>query len=314
MSKTTLSLKLLTKLASGRLYKKSELADYLEVTERKLIELRYDLIDAGFYIETISGVYGGYRLDKSRSLMLSNLNINNEEFNSLKFIEKTLGNDQSVHHKNFHSVVEKLEANLKNNEVLEYQIIKELSSNRLIEIENDNFEILLNALKCCSKVKFSYKKLDATIKEYTWDPYELFFYKGFWYLITYNEKYNKAYQYKLVRMKHIEILDERYKKSPQFKLSDFTGVTSIFKGEMYHLVLKITPPSSVFISELQVALNQEIIEESDGSIIFKGSMEGKVEILAWLLSLGENVTIIEPIEIKTDYQEKLRKMMSKIMD
>jgi len=307
LSKTTLALKLLTRLSSGALYKKEELADYLEVTKRKLIELRYDLVDAGFYIETISGKSGGYRLDKHRSLMLSTLNLNDDEFNSLKFIQKTLMSQNDKHYLNYSAVVDKVEL-YKQNVSNDFQIIHPIYANRLIEKENQNFEILMKAIIDKQIINFSYKKIDASDKNYTMNPYELFFYKGFWYLITYHEKYNKAYQYKLVRMNEITILNEKYKKSPQFKLCDFTGRTSIFKDEVFFLELDIKPPRAVILSELSLAKDQEIIEHDDGKITFKGTMEGKVEIISWLLSLGDDLIRISPNEINQAYLSVLKNM------
>ncbi|QVK19385.1 WYL domain-containing protein [Mycoplasmatota bacterium] len=298
---------MLIRLSNGALYKKKELADYLEVTERKLIELRYDLVYAGFYIETISGKNGGYRLDKHRSLMFSVLNLNDDEFNSLKFIQKTLTNINDRHYKNFSSVIQKYEIK-KQSRGEDYSIIHPVNENRLIEKENQNFETLIKAIKNSNKITFSYKKIDATYKTYTMHPYELFFYKGFWYLITYNEKYEKAYQYKLVRMNEIIILDEKYKKSPQFQLCDFTGSTSIFKDEAFHLELEIKPPRAVIISELSLAKDQVITEHEDGKITFKGTMEGKIEIINWLLSLGDDLMKIAPIEIEEAYLSVLKNM------
>ncbi len=307
MSKTALALKMISRLSNGALYKKTELADYLEVTERKLIELRYELIDSGFYIETISGRNGGYRLDRHRSLLLSTLNVTDEEFNSLKFIQKTLTNQNGRHYEHFSSLVEKIEFKIQDSSE-DFQIIHPVYANRLIDKENANFEILIKAIKDSKIITFSYKKIDATNKIFTMHPYELFFYKGFWYLITYNEKYNKAYQYKLVRMNEIMILAEKYEKSPQFKLCDFTGNTSIFKDEAFYLELVIKPPRAVIISELQLAKDQEIIVHDDGLITFKGTMEGKAEILSWLLSLGDDLIDISPIEIKDDYLAILKNM------
>ncbi len=311
MSRVTLALKMLTRLSNGALYKKKELANFLEVSERKLIDLRYDLVDAGFYIETLPGKNGGYRLDKNRSFLLSTLNINDDEFNSLKFIQKTMKNKQDKHSQNYLSFVDKLNLK-KQGSFTDYQIIQPINNNRLIEKENDNFEILMNAISEHRVIRFSYKKLNATYKTFTMHPYELFFYKGFWYLITYNEKYGKAYQYKLVRMNEIVILNEKYKKSPQYQLCDFTGSTSIFKDEAYVVELEIKPPRAVIISELLLAKDQEIIEHSDGHITFKGTMEGKVEIINWLLSLGDDLIKISPKEIKEAYVQVLKNMMKNI--
>ena len=65
MSKTSNSIKMLQILNSGRLYKISELAELLETNPRNISEYKKELEDCGYIINSISGKYGGYYLDKS---------------------------------------------------------------------------------------------------------------------------------------------------------------------------------------------------------------------------------------------------------
>lgn len=307
MSKTTLSLQLLARLSNGALYKKSELAEFMEVKPRKLIELRNELIDAGYYIESIPGPYGGYRLDKSRSRMISIFNITTSELNSLKFIHKTTLED-SIHFKHFTEVLEKIEGYMNQHDHLEINVIQPIYHSLLKQKESDYFELLLKAIKNEERVECLYQSLDASIKKIYLKPYDLYFYKGFWYVITYNPKTKKAYHFKLVRMNEVINTHRKFDKDEQFKLSDFTGETSIFKGEEYDLELLITPPNAIIIRETQIAKNQQVIENPDGSILFKGTMEGKFEIISWLLSLGNTVKVIAPLLIKEAYKQEVKKM------
>jgi len=50
----------------------------------------------------------------------------------------------------------------------------------------------------------------------------------------------------------------------------------------------------------------------DKSIIFTADMISKQEIIAWILSLGSDVEIIEPISLKDEIRKELKKMINKL--
>lgn len=55
-------------LNSGKPYKISELAALLDTNERNIIEYRKELEEAGFYINSVPGRYGGYTIDSKNIL------------------------------------------------------------------------------------------------------------------------------------------------------------------------------------------------------------------------------------------------------
>ena len=67
MGKTALCIRMLQILNTGRIYKVTELAEILNTNPRNIYEYKKELdeisIDSGFYIETIPGKYGGYKLN-----------------------------------------------------------------------------------------------------------------------------------------------------------------------------------------------------------------------------------------------------------
>ena len=65
MSKALACIEMLKYLSTGGIYKVSELADLLETSSRNIIEYKRVLDCAGYYIESIPGRYGGYRLERS---------------------------------------------------------------------------------------------------------------------------------------------------------------------------------------------------------------------------------------------------------
>ena len=77
MGKAAMCIKMLEILNTGKIYKVSELADILETNSRNIGEYRKELEECGYYIETIPGRYGGYKL-KDNSIIPS-LKLTEEE-------------------------------------------------------------------------------------------------------------------------------------------------------------------------------------------------------------------------------------------
>ena len=65
MSKLSNLLLMMEYLQSGRKYSVKELATKLEVSERQIRSYKDDLEQAGIYVDTIMGPYGGYVLNQS---------------------------------------------------------------------------------------------------------------------------------------------------------------------------------------------------------------------------------------------------------
>lgn len=74
MGKASMCIQMLELLNTGRVYKKSELAELLNTNPRNLIEYKKELEEAGYEIESISGNYGGYRLLKANVIPAIYLN------------------------------------------------------------------------------------------------------------------------------------------------------------------------------------------------------------------------------------------------
>lgn len=64
MGKAAMCIKMLEILNTGRVYKVSELADFLETNPRNIVEYKKELEECGYYIDSIPGRYGGYQLNQ----------------------------------------------------------------------------------------------------------------------------------------------------------------------------------------------------------------------------------------------------------
>ena len=68
MGKAYNCIKMLEYLSTGKTYKVSELAACLETNPRNIIEYKNTLIEMGYDVESISGRYGGIKLN-SRNIL-----------------------------------------------------------------------------------------------------------------------------------------------------------------------------------------------------------------------------------------------------
>ncbi len=87
MGKASMCIQMLQILRSGRVYKCTELAELLETNPRNVIEYKKELEEAGYYIVSIPGKYGGYKLEQGS--LIPSLNLSNEEKKYYKSVPTT---------------------------------------------------------------------------------------------------------------------------------------------------------------------------------------------------------------------------------
>ena len=84
MSKIANMLNLLQILKDKRIHSLSSLADELEVSERMIRQYKLELEQAGIYLKSFTGKYGGYQIDENNNY----LKIENEEKEKMYVVMK----------------------------------------------------------------------------------------------------------------------------------------------------------------------------------------------------------------------------------
>lgn len=194
MSKISNVLLMLQYLENGRKYNIKELSEKLEVSERMVRLYKEELEEAGIYIDSIMGPYGGYVLNQSIRVpqrkfsiedyqFLKNLNVKDTEKEKLNLIA------DKVHGVYFNSRNENLE--LKDNIKNIYNIItRAINEKRKVKI---NYYIYNNG------------NLDRVIR-----PYEMFLYNTGWGCAAFCELRNDLRHFELKRINNIELLNEKF--------------------------------------------------------------------------------------------------------
>ena len=108
MSKIGNAIKMMMLIQSRGRMKCCELAQELEVTERQIQKYKSDLEQAGIFITSKSGAYGGYELDKENSI--TNINLCLEDISVLDMINEQLKHNNDIYQNEFDNIVTKIKA------------------------------------------------------------------------------------------------------------------------------------------------------------------------------------------------------------
>lgn len=314
MSKFSNLLRLLILLKSKKRMKTKELADNLGVSERMIRKYMDDLAEANVNVESIPGPTGGYELIGYDYLL--NLDLSSEEAISLQIATTYLKESTNFDLKyQLESLNDKIKViNERCNQLEDYSdniVVKPKSVNLNQEIK---FELVVQSA-CISKKKMriKYNSVSSSETDRIIHPYGLITRNNLKYLIAYCENRKKELTFKLMRITQVEILNEKFDLPVSFSIKDFMkNHLGLFHDENYELKLLIKKPFSQSVSEGLYAENQEIKWIDKETIIFKGQMSGKADIIRWILSMRTSVTVLEPEDLKEEIKEELKKMLETI--
>lgn len=264
----------------------------------------------GIYIERKRGRYGGYQLISSS--FLSDFGIDKKELMALETGSNFLKENKGYYlEKEYQLAVEKIKSVMKNT-------LEQPKINYHTKFTNSKFhkekEVVIEVQKAiCSKrkIKLQYFSIRrGSISERIVHPYMVYNYEGFLYLAAYCENNREFRDFKLIRIEELHALDEEFSLK-KFDFHKFIeGSFGIFKGEKLDVKLKIKYPHSVYVKESVYIENQIIEELENGDIIFQAVMKGKPEIMTWIKSMGANVEILKPKELREELIEEIKKLQN----
>ena len=166
------------------------------------------------------------------------------------------------------------------------------------------------ALLSENKIEMKYFSLSSGLKKRKIQPYAMYIYQGFWYVMAYCELRKSIRQFKLSRIRELELLTEDFEKPDEFSLSNYLEDTVgiVYDKEKFNVKLEIDFPISIKVKERVWVDNQEITLREDNSIIFEAKMTGMDDIVHWVLSLGSSVNVLEPRELKKRVKKEAREI------
>lgn len=275
-----------------------ELAEHFEVSKRTILRDIDDLSRAGIPICTTQGVGGGvrimdgYRMD--RTVLTSK---------ELQMILAGLRSLDSVSGSHYYiQLMEKIKAGSSDFVSGGDTILIDLSAWNKESI-SEKIMLIQNAIDEKRAICFCYYSPKAETARMV-DPYYLIFKWSSWYVWGFCRKNLAFRMFKLNRMDQLNMSNEpvpnREVPFPQFETKAFfhtdTHLKAVFDASMRWHLLENYGPSSFSVQE-------------DGSLLYESEMD-EDGVIAWLLSCGDKVTVLEPQSIK----EKLHRIASRVAE
>lgn len=112
------------------------------------------------------------------------------------------------------------------------------------------------------------------------------------------------------RIKNIKITTEFFKTPEDFNIDKYLKSSfGVFHGKITKVKIWFSPDAAEHIKERHWHESQEILDQEDGSIIFKAEVAGIHDIKIWIMSWGAKAKVIEPESLKMKIKSEIGSLM-----
>ncbi|PGX55646.1 transcriptional regulator [Bacillus anthracis] len=309
MSKLSKALRMIELLHARGKMKSSELAYELKIDARTVRDYKKDIEDADINIKSERGRYGGYYISNTSLFPIKNLS--SKELKALIFsVEQLVAKGNPIYSDDAQVALDKLKAlsKIEADKARYIYFVQRSRPNYESSEESRKYLKLQEAFSRGNKVRIKYENNNGRKSERTIEPYGIVHYNEFFYCVAFCNNRQEILKFKLVRMKDIQVLFDRYTIPENFDLEGECPKLGIV-NETLEVELIIYPPFSKSVPESIWGEEQKIEQNSDGSINFKAIMSGKSSVKKWILGMGSSVKVIKPEGMRGEIIEEGRKML-----
>lgn len=317
MSKLSNLMRMLILLKAKGTMRVSELAEKLEVNERMVQTYKMDLLMAGIEIESKSGPYGGYSLPRQYDYLID-LNLNVDEHMALEMIHEQTKSTGFVYAQELETAFHKIHIasrayhqGLGQNSLNGIYGSKASSVEKFLFQEREHCKEIQKSILEGQKIDIEYYSLSTDcVENRIIHPYAVYEYRNSLYVTGFCELRQSVRDFKLSRIRGLKETNLQFELEKAFSLREYmSNCLGIFKDQPQKVVLKILHPMSAIIGEKIWAEDQEIKTlELEKGILFKATLQGKVELVSWILSMGKYAIVIEPQSLKDEVKNEIKKM------
>ena len=297
-------LRLITMLQGKRTYTAQELADDLDVSRRTVFRdlnvLEMAHVPYYFHSDT-----GGYRIDPQFFLPPVNLTLTE----ALAMLGLTGRLRSSA---NFPLQAEAARAAVKLESILPEQIgryvgsVLEKMTVQWTPVSrhaggDQTFDELARALvdKCICRITYQ-SFYEGRVIQTAIRPLRLVFVERAWYVIAYSQQHSEVRTFKLVRIRELTVTKRHFTEPKDLDLGTYFGDAwrMIPEGKLWPIHLRFEKLVAGNVAEVQWHHSQQVTWNRDGSMEFHATVDGLGEITWWLLGYGDQVTVIDPPELR----------------
>lgn len=172
-------------------------------------------------------------------------------------------------------------------------------------VDLEVFGVLARAAAQQRRLRLRYRKPgSSTAEDRVVDPYHLANINGEWFLFAWCHLRQDFRTFVPARMEAVEALEECFRASHHFdleqRLRDSFGVVA-GTGD-YQVTIRFAPAAADYIAEKQWHASQRIENLDDGSLLLHLRLSSLEEVRRWVLSWGDQATVLSPPELRTRLQ------------
>ena len=174
------------------------------------------------------------------------------------------------------------------------------------EKERRNMTALERAVINKYVIKFTYYNSELTITEQTVEPLKLLFKSHSWYLIAFSRRRKEIRTYKLSRIRNLQITDQLFDRTLP---ADFS-LTPAYQEEYNIPMFKLHFSEKIAYKVYDEFQEEYIKKLEDGTLEVTFRYQLSDWTFLYLLSFGEYVEIIDPVEARMLLKEKAQKILA----
>lgn len=301
MSKTSQCIKLLRILYSRKQpVNITELAGELETNPRNIPEYVKELRLIGFEIEPVHGKYGGYVLNRDSTFPAVRLSDSEREAFMTGY-EYLLARNDFMEIENYKKAMQKVSSAIINRDSMidEPMLVYRFP---LVMPQEDLEKRYLAIQQCVSNktvLEMEYLTQKNEITKRAIHPYKLFMYNNAWFVLGFDESKGAILYFKLNRIQSFTVQHRQFVRLLTYKESDYLDEYGMKNnGEWYPIKLKLTGNYAMLVKERVYGKEQTVESVDDKTTILSVSMQGRENILVFVLGFGEYCEVLEPEWLK----------------
>lgn len=275
-----------------------ELAEHFEVSQRTIYRDIEDLSQAGVPIYMTKGKGGGISL--LSDFILNKAILSQKE---KKEILAAMQGLNAVNKSEFNGVLSKLSSFLggDNENWIEVDFSNWDKNNTL----GEKFTTIKNSIINKNLISFEYFNSNGKLLERIVEPLKLVFKGQGWYLYAYCREREDNRFFKLTRMSNINIILENFNRTVPNKI--FSEEDTGYYNELIHLKLRIDKKLAFRIYD---ELHNYSLDDN-GDFIVNLDFPSGDWLFGYLMSFGEYIEVLEPLNIRDEIKKKLMYALKK---
>ena len=278
----------------------NELAKHFEVSLRTIQRDIDSLCIAGIPVVSLPGSNGGYEI--SEKYKLDNHFATSDEYSYiLAALKGFVSATADANAANTLEKITQLHKEDDQNIILDFSVLR--------EGEQETLQKLQSAIAKKRAVSFTYTNNDNETRNHTVEPVAVVYRWYAWYLLAWSKVKNDYRNYKLIRMSNLTITDKAITKEHESAETILKKAEKTDKRKYTELLIKCKAQARTRVHEY---LKGQIVKElADGDALMKLSViENEQFWLGTLLSLGDEVEVLEPQNIRSRLSEAAEKILS----